>query len=144
MGNMVPAGGGRRRCATRSGPLSINRFNLYPVGRSTGIAGSPGVSVGRGRWPSMERLAADVLPPTMGYQWSGVTYQELAAGNLAPLIFGLAFVFVYLFLVAQYESWMIPLSVLLAVPVAILGAVLLALAPRAWTTTSTPRSGWCC
>jgi len=104
------------------GPLSINRFNLYPGATLTGSP-TPGVSSGEAI-AELGRLAGEILPPTMGYQWSGVTYQELAAGNLAPIIFGLAFIFVYLFLVAQYESWTIPLSVLMAVPMAILGAAL--------------------
>jgi HAE1 family hydrophobic/amphiphilic exporter-1 len=60
----------------------------------------------------------------MGYQWSGVTFQQLAAGNLAPIIFSLAIIFVFLFMAAQYESWMIPLAVLMGVPMAILGALL--------------------
>jgi HAE1 family hydrophobic/amphiphilic exporter-1 len=60
----------------------------------------------------------------MGYQWSGVTYQQIAAGNLAPIIFSLAIIFVFLFMAAQYESWMIPLAVLMGVPMAILGALL--------------------
>ena len=94
---------------------------MYPKSGITGM-GMPGVSSGE-QIAEMERLAEEILPPTMGFQWSGVTFQQLAAGNLAPLIFGLAFVFVYLFLVAQYESWMIPLAVLLGVPVAIMGAL---------------------
>jgi HAE1 family hydrophobic/amphiphilic exporter-1 len=60
----------------------------------------------------------------MGYQWSGVTYQQIAAGNLAPIIFSLAIIFVFLFMAAQYESWLIPLAVLMGVPMAILGAML--------------------
>jgi multidrug efflux pump subunit AcrB len=72
----------------------------------------------------MQRLAGQVLPPQMGYQWSGVTFQQIAAGNLAPIIFSLAILFVYLFMAAQYESWMIPLAVLMGVPMAILGALL--------------------
>jgi len=108
------------------GPLSINRFNLYPGATLTGSP-TPGTSSGEAI-AELERLASEVLPPTMGYQWSGVTYQQLAAGNLAPIIFTLAFVFVYLFLVAQYESWTVPLSVLMAVPMAILGAAVFTLA----------------
>ncbi len=103
------------------GPLFIGRFNMYPKASITG-QGQPGVSSGE-QIAEMERLARDILPPTMGFEWSGVTFQQLKAGNLAPLIFGLAFLFVYLFLVAQYESWMIPLAVLLGVPVAIAGAL---------------------
>jgi len=119
-GNMIPLGA---FAAVRDtvGPLFIGRFNMYPKSGITGM-GTPGVSSGD-QIAEMERLAKEILPPSMGFQWSGVTYQQLAAGNLAPLIFGLAFVFVYLFLVAQYESWMIPLAVLLGVPVAIMGAL---------------------
>jgi hydrophobic/amphiphilic exporter-1 (mainly G- bacteria), HAE1 family len=102
------------------GPLFINRFNLFPTATINGQT-MPGVSTGEAI-NEMERLAKEILPVSMGYQWSGVTYQQIAAGNMAPIIFGLAFIFVYLFLVAQYESWTIPLSVLLAVPMAILGA----------------------
>ena len=103
------------------GPLFIGRFNMYPKASITG-QGQPGVSSGA-QIAEMERLAKEILPPSMGFEWSGVTYQQLKAGNLAPLIFGLAFLFVYLFLVAQYESWMIPLAVLMGVPVAIGGAL---------------------
>jgi HAE1 family hydrophobic/amphiphilic exporter-1 len=70
----------------------------------------------------MREVSDAVLPAGYGYDWSGVTYQSLAAGNLAPIIFGLALVFVYLFLVAQYESWLIPGAILLSVPLALLGA----------------------
>ncbi|MDX2473490.1 MAG: multidrug efflux RND transporter permease subunit [Candidatus Krumholzibacteria bacterium] len=103
------------------GPLFVGRFNMYPKASITG-QGQPGVSSGE-QIAEMERLAAKILPPSMGFEWSGVTFQQLKAGNLAPLIFGLAFLFVYLFLVAQYESWMIPLAVLFGVPVAIMGAM---------------------
>jgi HAE1 family hydrophobic/amphiphilic exporter-1 len=102
------------------GPQAINRFNMYPSATITG-AGLPGVSSGE-QIAEMERMSRELLPPTLGFQWSGVTYQQIAAGNLAPFIFGLAFIFVYLFLVAQYESWMIPLAVLLGVPAALAGA----------------------
>ena len=102
------------------GPQAINRFNMYPSATITG-AGMPGVSSGD-QIAEMERMAAELLPPTLGFEWSGVTYQQIAAGNLAPVIFTLAFIFVYLFLVAQYESWMIPLAVLLGVPAALAGA----------------------
>jgi HAE1 family hydrophobic/amphiphilic exporter-1 len=61
----------------------------------------------------------------MGFEWSGVTQQQKAAGNLAPFIFGLAFVFGFLFLAAQYESWALPVAVMLTVPIALLGAVAL-------------------
>jgi HAE1 family hydrophobic/amphiphilic exporter-1 len=119
-GDMIPIGA---FAAVRDtvGPLFIGRFNMYPKAAITGT-GMPGVSSGE-QIAEMERLAREILPPSMGFEWSGVTYQQLKAGNLAPFIFGLAFVFVYLFLVAQYESWMIPVAVLLGVPVAIMGAL---------------------
>jgi HAE1 family hydrophobic/amphiphilic exporter-1 len=72
----------------------------------------------------MQRAAAKVLPADFGYEWTGVTYQELKAGSVAAMIFGLAIVFVFLFLAAQYESWSMPFMVILAVPLALLGAVL--------------------
>lgn len=120
LGSMIPLGA---FAAVRDtvGPLFIGRFNMYPKSQITGM-GMPGVSSGQ-QIAEMERLAKEILPPTMGFEWSGMTYQQLEAGNLAPLIFGMAFIFVYLFLVAQYESWMIPLAVLMGVPVAIMGAM---------------------
>jgi HAE1 family hydrophobic/amphiphilic exporter-1 len=76
----------------------------------------------------MEDLAAANLPNTMGYEWTGTAYQEKKAGAQAPLIFGLAILFVYLFLAAQYESWPVPWSVIMAVPMGILGALLFTIA----------------
>ncbi len=86
----------------------------------------PGFSEGQAT-DEIERLARQTMPASIGYEWSGVTQQQKAAGNLAPLMFGLALVLVFLFLAAQYESWSTPLSVLLSVPIAILGAALLTL-----------------
>ncbi len=105
------------------GPQVINRFNMFPSASITG-APNPGYSSGQAT-DEMERIAQASLPPQMGYEWSGVTFQQKAAGNLAPFIFGLAILFVFLFLAAQYESWSTPLAVLLSVPLAILGALLL-------------------
>jgi HAE1 family hydrophobic/amphiphilic exporter-1 len=106
------------------GPQNVNRFNLYRSATVTG-EGAPGVSSGAAN-DEIERLARQVLPPQMGFEWSGVTQQQKAAGNLAPIIFGLALVFAFLFLAAQYESWALPAAVMLTVPVAMLGA--------AWST----------
>jgi multidrug efflux pump subunit AcrB len=72
----------------------------------------------------MEQLAEEVMPEGMGYEWSGTSYQEIKAGNMAPLIFGLSIVFVFLFLAALYESWSMPFMVMLAVPLALMGAML--------------------
>jgi HAE1 family hydrophobic/amphiphilic exporter-1 len=108
------------------GPQNVNRFNLFRSSTVTG-EGRPGVSTGAAN-DEIERLADRVLPPQMGFEWSGVTQQQKAAGNLAPLIFGLAFIFGFLFLAAQYESWALPVAVMLTVPIAMLGAGWLSLA----------------
>lgn len=71
----------------------------------------------------VEKLAKEELPPGYSFEWSGLTWQEIKAGHAAPIAFALSIVFAYLFLVAQYESWIVPLSVMMAVPVAALGAV---------------------
>lgn len=103
------------------GPETVTHYNLY---RSTEIDGdsAPGYSSGQAI-SAMEDLAEEVLPEGMGYEWSGTSYQEIKAGNMAPLIFGLSIVFVFLFLAALYESWAMPFMVMLAVPLALLGAM---------------------
>ena len=104
------------------GPETITHYNLY---RSTEIDGDskPGYSSGQAI-QAMEELAAEILPEGMGYEWSGTSYQEIKAGNLAPLIFAMSIVFVFLFLAALYESWAMPFMVMLAVPLALMGAML--------------------
>ena len=111
-----------------TGPQVITRFNMFRSATISG-QGAPGVSSGQAT-DELEAVAARVLPEGMGYEWSGVTYQQKAAGNAAPIIFALAILFVYLFLAAQYESWSIPLSVLLTVPMAVLGAAVFTLVAR--------------
>lgn len=118
-GKMVPLG---TLISTNSllGPEIATRYNLF---NSININGQPAIGTSSGEAiTAMEALAKKVLPAGYSYEWTGMTFQELAAGNLAPILFSLALVFVYLFLVAQYESWSIPLAVILAVPIAILGA----------------------
>ena len=73
----------------------------------------------------MEAVAARAMPPSMGFEWSGVTFQQLRSGNEAPIIFGLAIILVFLFLSAQYESWSSPVSVMLSVPTALFGGIAL-------------------
>jgi len=105
-----------------AGPQAIFRYNLYP---STKISGRPATGKSTGEAiETMEALADNILPPSMGYEWTGVTYQQIKAGNMTPIIFTLAFIFVYLFLAAQYESWLIPFAIILSVPLALLGAIL--------------------
>ncbi|MGH6896304.1 MAG: efflux RND transporter permease subunit, partial [Geminicoccaceae bacterium] len=72
---------------------------------------------------AMEELAASALPDGFGYQWTGLVYQQQKAGNLAPLIFALSLVVVFLVLAALYESWAMPVIILLAIPLGLLGAV---------------------
>lgn len=104
-----------------TGPDTITRYNLF---RSASINGEPKPQYSSGQAISaMETLAAKNLSEGMNYEWTGMSLQEIEAGSKAPIIFTLALIFVYLFLVAQYESWMIPMPVLLSVPVAIFGAL---------------------
>jgi HAE1 family hydrophobic/amphiphilic exporter-1 len=102
------------------GPTVLSRYNLYPSATITGDA-APGFSSGQSI-QAMTQIADQALPPQLGFEWSGVTFQQLAAGNVAAIFFALALVFVYLFLAAQYESWTLPLGVMLTVPSAVLGA----------------------
>ena len=103
------------------GPTSLTHFNLY---RSASISGQPAAGYASGDAIKVMQELADQLPTGYVYEWAGQSKQEIEAGNMAPILFGLAVVFVYLFLVAQYESWTIPFSVIAAVPLALFGAML--------------------
>ena len=103
------------------GPDVSQRYNLYraaSVRASTPAGFSSGQSM-----QAFEDLAASTLPAGYRTEWTGMAYQEREAGNTAFLAYGLALIFVYLFLVAQYESWSIPLAIILVVPMAIGGAI---------------------
>jgi HAE1 family hydrophobic/amphiphilic exporter-1 len=104
------------------GPETVPHYNNYASALING-APAPGYSSAQAI-AAMERAAARALPADYGFEWTGITYQELKAGSVAALVFGLALVFVFLFLAAQYESWSMPFMVILAVPTALLGAVL--------------------
>ena len=101
------------------GPNSIRHFNLY---RSANVSGqaAPGMSSGDAI-DAMTEMGQN-LPAGFSFSWAGQSLQEIEAGNLAPLLFALAFLFVYLFLVAQYESWTMPIAIISAVPIATFGA----------------------
>jgi multidrug efflux pump len=103
------------------GPEIINHYNLYKSATVNGQA-APGYSSGQAM-AAMERVAKHNLPTNYGYEWTGMSYQEILAGNQITIIFALALVFIYLFLVAQYESWMLPLAIMFSVPIAFLGAI---------------------
>jgi HAE1 family hydrophobic/amphiphilic exporter-1 len=102
------------------GPTTLSHYNLYTSASITGDAAA-GYSSGQAI-QAMQEIADFTLPPSIGFEWTGATYQQLAAGGAAGVIFALALVFVYLFLAAQYESWTLPLGVMLTVPIAVLGA----------------------
>jgi multidrug efflux pump len=105
------------------GPINIGRYNMYPAAAILGNT-EPGVSTGQGI-EEMERLCHEVLPPGMAFEWTEINYMQVdAAKNIwNNLIFPLAVVFVFLVLAAQYESWALPLAVILVVPMCILGSL---------------------
>ena len=103
------------------GPYSLTRFNMYPAITINGMART-GVSSGQAM-AKMAQISDRVLPKDMGYAWSGSALQEQeSSGQIGPIL-AMSLVFVYLFLVALYESWMLPVAVLLISPVALVGAL---------------------
>jgi multidrug efflux pump len=119
-GGMVPLSAFARVDWTK-GPLQVVGYNGYPAVRIGGSA-APGYSSGAAI-EEMERLAA-ALPAGFGYEWTQQSLQEIQSGSQAPFLMGLTVLFVFLLLAALYESWSIPLSVMLVVPLGIIGAVL--------------------
>jgi hydrophobic/amphiphilic exporter-1 (mainly G- bacteria), HAE1 family len=119
-GNMVPLGT-LLAVEQRVGPSSVLRYNLYPAASINGNA-APGVSSGEAL-RAMEEIANDKLPSTMGYEWTDIAFQEKRITGEAVFVFGFAVLMVYLVLAAQYESWVLPLAVILVVPLGLLGVV---------------------
>lgn len=105
-----------------TGPGSIKRFNMFTSSVIRGEA-AKGYSTGQAM-AILEEIAQKHLPENIGLEWSGLSYQEKQAGGQTGLVLTLVFVFVFLFLAALYESWLIPVAVLLSLPVAALGAYL--------------------
>ena len=105
----------------QKGPAQIVGYNGYPAVRISG-APAPGYSSGAAI-AEMERLAAE-LPDGFGFEWTGQSLEELRSGSQAPFLFGLSILFVFLLLSGLYESWSIPLSVMLVVPLGVIGCVL--------------------
>ena len=102
------------------GPQTISRYNNY---RSITVNGSPKPGVSSGdALAAMAAVSANTLPPGYSFEWTGTAYQEVSASGQTVYILGLAVLFAYLFLVALYESWVIPIPVLLSVSVGVLGA----------------------
>jgi hydrophobe/amphiphile efflux-1 (HAE1) family protein len=118
-GAMVPLSG-LVATSWRNGPNFVSRFNAYPAVQ---LAGAPGAGFSTGDCIRVLREEAAKLPEGYAYEWSGQTYQEIAAGSQASLVLLLGMVVVFLLLAAQYESWLLPVAVLLAVPLAVFGAL---------------------
>jgi HAE1 family hydrophobic/amphiphilic exporter-1 len=119
-GEMVPLGS-VAQFRDASGPYRVSRHNLYPAAEVQGNA-APGTSSGTAL-DAMEALAAQRLPDGFGFAWTELSFQERLAGRGGLLVFAAAVVFVFLVLAAQYESWSLPLTVILIVPMCLLAAV---------------------
>ena len=103
-----------------TGPGSIRRFNMFNTAVIRGTTAN-GASSGQ-VMETLEQIAREKLPDNIGVEWSGLSYQEKKAGGQTGLILALVFLFVFLFLAALYESWTVPIAVLISLPVAVLGA----------------------
>jgi multidrug efflux pump len=104
-----------------SGPILILRYNMYSAAAISGNT-SPGTSSGQAV-ELMDAIAAEEMPRSMAYDWTELTYFQLQVGNTALYVFALAVVFVFLVLAAQYESWKLPLAVILVVPMCLLSSI---------------------
>ena len=119
-GDMVPLGALVDVHET-TGPDKVIRYNLYPAADINGVA-KPGVSSGQAI-ALAQQLTARNLPPGMDYEWTDLTFQEILAGNTIVFIFPLCVLLVFLTLSAQYESWSLPLAIILIVPLCLLSAI---------------------
>ncbi|MBN9041410.1 MAG: transporter [Rhizobiales bacterium 62-47] len=120
-GDMIPLGTVATITPT-VGPSLISLFNLYP---SSTVIGLPAQGYSSGQSIAlMEQIAAKTLPPGTGYEWTAMSYQEKSVGNQIYYVFGLALLLVYLVLAGQYESWYAPIAVILAVPLSLLGPMI--------------------
>jgi HAE1 family hydrophobic/amphiphilic exporter-1 len=108
------------RLERTAGPRDIPHYNVH---RSARIQGQPAPGYSSGQaLDRMEAIAREVIPPTMSFEWTGIAFQERQAGREAQLILGLSLLVVFLFLAANYESFSLPLVIMLVVPLAFLGA----------------------
>lgn len=104
------------------GPYDTTRFNMY---KSIQITGNPAKGQSSGdAIKEMERISKEILPSDLGFAWSGTSLQEIESAGQTTVVLAMSLTFVYLFLVALYESWMLPVGVMLIAPIAMLGAVL--------------------
>jgi HAE1 family hydrophobic/amphiphilic exporter-1 len=120
-GNMVPLGSFIDITET-TGPAIASQYNLFPTAAVLGAA-AQGYSSGQ-VISALEQLAAVNLPESVSYRWTAMSYQEKLVGNTVALVFALSILLVYLVLAGQYESWSAPISVILAVPLALVGTVI--------------------
>jgi multidrug efflux pump len=120
-GALVPIGSLATQ-QTMTGPLVLTRYNMYPAASINGSA-APGTSSGQ-VIDLLQQLAKSELPQAMSFEWTDMSYLELLAGHTAMLIFAFAVVMVFLVLAAQYESWSLPLAVILVVPMCLLSAII--------------------
>jgi hydrophobe/amphiphile efflux-1 (HAE1) family protein len=104
-----------------AGPARVPRYNLYPAAEFDANT-APGFSSGQ-TMAALESIAAQVLPPGMAFEWTGIAYQQKAAADTGVYVFALSVVFVFLVLAAQYESLTLPLAVILIVPMCLLAAI---------------------
>jgi HAE1 family hydrophobic/amphiphilic exporter-1 len=119
-GAMIPLGT-MVRITPIVGPSLLSLYNLYP---SSTVLGLPALGFSSGQAEAlMEQISDKVLPPGTGYEWTAMSYQEKLVGNQIYYIFALAMLLVYLVLAGQYESWFLPVAVLLAVPLSLVGPV---------------------
>ncbi|MES2160270.1 MAG: efflux RND transporter permease subunit [Pseudomonadota bacterium] len=119
-GEMIPLSS-LMRVRDSYGPGQVQRYNAYVAADING-APAPGVSSGQAR-AALEKIAAETLPKGVTFEWTDLTYQEILAGNTMVLVFPLCVLLVFLVLAAQYESWTLPLAVILIVPMSILCAL---------------------
>ncbi len=120
-GQMIPLGT-LVRVKESLGPQRVERYNMYASAKVLG-EGKPGVSSGKAL-ELMEKIAAEKIPYGMGFEWTGMAYQEKQVSGQMPFVLGLAVLVVVLILAAQYESWIDPIAVILVVPLGVLGAVI--------------------
>ena len=154
-GQMVPLSA-VTSIAPRLGPEFTMHYNMYQCVQINGIT-KPGFSSEQAM-KALEEVFAQTMPPGMGFDYMGMSFQEQKAQQGVPaVIFGFSVLFVFLVLAAMYESWTLPFSVLLSTPVAVFGAFCVLFLRRivgllvfhdyeisVWKTTSTPKSAWSC
>jgi hydrophobe/amphiphile efflux-1 (HAE1) family protein len=119
-GEMVPVGT-VAQLRSENAPYRVPRYDLFPAAEVMGV-GAPGVATGTALH-RMEELAHEVLPPGIGFEWTELAFQQQQPGTSSLLVFGAAALFVFLVLAAQYESWNLPLAVVMIVPMCLLASV---------------------